>query len=358
MSLSKEPATTLLSAADRKLAAAKGNQYRKRNEFLFQTSDRLAWKQKFTATSTVRGGARGLTDPVVLYKAATKRVTAYSKEIYALEQTGVNRLGTYYLSKHLFNLSFTHDPYLKEPVPLKSRQSIEVLYQLGNFHRDIRGGECSGLFLRPLTIMTDKKTFSTHGWTILQRDIAGLIADLEISLPVETDTLKDDGWFYALYPFPGTQRPFVETSFVQNLFDELTVSGYLRKQHHPPDDPIYKVTTDPPKTENVFNDDWVFLFGRNTKTSETEAETKHFSQALLRDVIIQQNSSLYYGPLLMYCHGCGCEVVFGASTETMEERFDLRWYDLGSADPRTVSTAQGSHTLCYGCESGESLILI
>ena len=292
MSLSKEPATTLLSAADRKLAAAKGNQYRKRNEFLFQTSDRLAWKQKFTATSTVRGGARGLTDPVVLYKAATKRVTAYSKEIYALEQTGVNRLGTYYLSKHLFNLSFTHDPYLKEPVPLKSRQSIEVLYQLGNFHRDIRGGECSGL------------------------------------------------------------------SFVQNLFDELTVSGYLRKQHHPPDDPIYKVTTDPPKTENVFNDDWVFLFGRNTKTSETEAETKHFSQALLRDVIIQQNSSLYYGPLLMYCHGCGCEVVFGASTETMEERFDLRWYDLDSADPRTVSTAQGSHTLCYGCESGESLILI
>lgn len=91
------------------------------------------WKTEMLSPQAVMGGVRSMLKPCLLYRAPMKQVSKFGKETYALEITGTNHLGDYYLSKHLFNISFPHDPYLRsEPNKLVNRSSLEAVYQLGN----------------------------------------------------------------------------------------------------------------------------------------------------------------------------------------------------------------------------------
>jgi len=75
--------------------------------FLHEKQERSdSWKEKLLTPQSIMGGVHSMHSPRLLYKAPLKRVNKYSKEIFALELSGVNHLGEYYLSKHLFNASF------------------------------------------------------------------------------------------------------------------------------------------------------------------------------------------------------------------------------------------------------------
>jgi len=82
-----------------------------KNEWQRKRND--SWKERLLTPQAIVGGVRGMHSPHLLYKAPMKRVNKFSKEIYAVELSGVNNLGQYYLSKHLFNTSFLCDPFLK-----------------------------------------------------------------------------------------------------------------------------------------------------------------------------------------------------------------------------------------------------
>ena len=158
-----------------------------------------------------------------------KRVTKFGKEIYALETNAINHLGAYHLSKHLFNLSFLHDPNLRESKS-HERGSIEVVYQLANFHRMDSRQAYDGLFLHPMTIACDSGTRSSHSWQTLQASIEPLIADVEISIPDTASNSPEAGWFYPLLPYPGHRQPFPDRSFLTSNYEQLDASAKLKKK--------------------------------------------------------------------------------------------------------------------------------
>lgn len=180
------------------------------------------WKNNIVTPQAIMGGICGLDLPCLLYKAPLKRVTKYSKEIYALELSSVNHLGQYYLSKHLFNISFRHNPYLKMvPGRLASRSTIEAVYQLANYHRLKDGIEHCGLFLRCMVLTCDRATREYHGWSSLQTEIEPLISDVEISLPdIDREEAKK-GYFYPLLPPAGQCRPYPNVKFVNSIYYQL-----------------------------------------------------------------------------------------------------------------------------------------
>ena len=138
-----------------------GGKNKTRNWRLFDDASKAKnWKTDLLYPQAVMGGYRSLADPLILYKASQKRVLKYSRETHALEMTGINHLGAYHLSKHLFNLSFLHDPYLHEISKVRSR--IEVIYQLGNYHLNDKGNISEGLFLRPMVIQYCEKVMQTN----------------------------------------------------------------------------------------------------------------------------------------------------------------------------------------------------
>ena len=92
----------------------------KKNQAAFSANDQTSpWRDNLLSPNAVMGGVRNMEKPVVLYKAASKRVTLYSRDTYALELNGVGEFGAYYLSKHIFNLSFLHDPFFRRSNPTK-----------------------------------------------------------------------------------------------------------------------------------------------------------------------------------------------------------------------------------------------
>ena len=153
-----------------------------------------------------------------------------TKEIYALELSGVNHLGEYYLSKHLFNISFLHDPYLKTlPHRVESRSTIEVVYQLGNYRLQ-DGIDHSGLFLRCMLVTRDRGTQEFHGWNYLQTVIEPLVADVEISLPDVGYEEAKKGYSYPLLPPVGQRKPYTDVKFVDSIYNQLESSGFLEKK--------------------------------------------------------------------------------------------------------------------------------
>ena len=191
---------------------------------VFILKNTKGWKNQLLSPQAVMGGLRALSEPVIWYKAAMKRVTKFGKEIYALETNAINHLGAYHLSKHLFNLSFLHDPYLRESKS-HERGSIEVVYQLANFHRMDSRQAYDGLFLRPMTIACDSGTRSSHSWQTLQASIEPLIADVEISIPDTASNSPEAGWFYPLLPYPGHRQPFPDRSFLTSNYKQLDASA-------------------------------------------------------------------------------------------------------------------------------------
>lgn len=216
-------------------------------------SKRKEWKNDILTPQAIMGGVRGLKQPCLLYKAPLKQVTKYSKEIYALELSGVNHLGEYYLSKHLFNISFLHDAYLKSlPARLASRSTIEVVYQLGNYHCLQDGIDHSGLFLRCMVMTCDRASQEYHGWSNLQTAIEPVIADVEISLPdVDYEEAKK-GYFYPLLPPAGQRRPHPDARFVDSIYRQLEASGYLEKKQEADGSCKYRISKDgPPVEKNI-----------------------------------------------------------------------------------------------------------
>ena len=236
---------------------------------------RREWKNKILTPQAIMGGVHGLDLPCVLYKAPVKRVNKYSKEIYALELSGVNHLGEFYLSKHLFNISFLCDPYLKTlPSRVASRSTIEVFYQLGNYHHLQDGINHSGLFLHCMLVTCDRGTQEFHGWNHLQTVIEPLVADVEISLPdVDYEEAKK-GYFYPLLPPAGQRKPYADAKFVDSIYYQLESSGFLEKKQEDDGGHKYRVTAGGPPVEKIpeFTDDWLFEYGRNVRTSQHREE--------------------------------------------------------------------------------------
>ena len=117
----------------------------------------------------------------------------------------------------------------------------------------------------------------------------------------------------------------------------------------------YRLAVEGPVVENIntYADDWRFQYGRNTHTSKVEEETTVFSQAILKDVVLHQNSNSYYGPLKLHCYGCSHQTMFGAPNAAFEERFEMRWYNLDLDDPRTDIVKMENPYFCENCEEGE-----
>lgn len=319
----------------------------------FNDSEKKHWKGRFTDSQAVVGGLRGTQQPVILYKAPCKRVTSYAKEIFSLETGGVNRLGNYFLSKHLFNLSFLQDPFLQRNDG-SSQVSLETIYQLGNYHRLHR----EGLFLQPLLICTSSTLLEQYGWETLQGVIDDLTNDVEISLPrklLRHGNDEDEGWFYPLLPPSGRRPPFPDVSFVQDVFDQLVKNGYLEKAIEPCGETRYRIKTNQADGNSVSpTDDWNFGFGRNTRLSEWKTENSFFLEVILKDIVLQKNSSNYFGPLKIFCYGCGRPTFYQPHPYTpLEDVMELNWYDLNLEDPRSEMVKSDEHQFCHTCEQGE-----
>ena len=319
----------------------------KKNQAAFSANDQTSpWRDNLLSPNAVMGGVRNMEKPVVLYKAASKRVTLYSRDTYALELNGVGEFGAYYLSKHIFNLSFLHDPFFRRSNPTKKRQSIEVLYQLGNYHQHTSETGAVGLFPRPTLILTDQITFADHGWLFLQQLIHDLTNDLEISLPDCSKHAKD-GWFVPLPPFPGHKKPFPGAEFVTAMYDQLRDTGYLEEIEEA-GEKTYRHAQSPPVIESssTFNDDWRFQYGRVTPASQIKSELEWHVQTMQKDVVLHVNSFEYYGPLTMFCYGCGDHMQY------RRENLDgIDWYDLHRPDPR--SALRQTTSFCDNCQEGE-----
>ena len=262
-------------------------------------------------------------------------------------------MGEYYLSKHLFNISFLHDPYLKSlPARLASRSTIEVVYQLGNYHRLQDGIDHSGLFLRCMVVTCDRASQEYHGWSNLQTAIEPVIADVEISLPDVDYGEAKKGYFYPLLPPTGQHRPYPDAKFVDSIYRQLEASGYLKKQQEEDSSFKYRISKDGPPVEKTseFPDDWLFEYGRNTKTSEHHEEDPTFLDAIKRDIVIHKNSHFYFGPLEMYCYGCGKLAQLSAPYEDPEYSKEMKWYDLTLDDPRAEKMEDTDPFFCTNCE--------
>ena len=326
-----------------------------RNWRLFSQSEKAKnWKNDLLYPQAVMGGYRSLSKPSILYKSAQKRVMKYSRETYALEMTGTNHLGTYHLSKHLFNLSFLKDPYLRDD----QKSSIEVVYQLANYRLDEHLSASEGLFLRPMVIACDD-TKKNHSWLELQNAIRPFTDDVEISLPFQhADDREDEHWFYPLVPLADSTRAGVDPSFVTNVYSHLTRAGFLQRKEDPGGESRYRVLGVLPTVDETFTypDDWRFGYGRHTGATESEYQQSNelFLEVIHKDIVLHQNSSKYYGPLKMHCYGCGNKTFVTDATRPLEDRLGIEWYDLGLIDPRTRILAQEEKSiLCELCEGGE-----
>lgn len=294
------------------------------------------------------GGICGLDLPCLLYKAPLKRVTKYSKEIYALELSGVNHLGQYYLSKHLFNISFRHNPYLKMvPGRLASRSTIEAVYQLANY-RLKDGIEHCGLFLRCMVLTCDRATREYHGWSSLQTEIEPLISDVEISLSDVDHEEAKKGYFYPLLPPAGQRQPYPDAKFVNSIYYQLEASGYLEKKQDDDGGCKYRIRMDGPpvNTAAEFPDDWLFEYGRNVKTSKHHEEDLTFLDAIKKDIVLHKNSDFYFRPLAMYCYGCGHLKQLSAPYQDPEYAKEMKWYDLTLDDPRAEKMEAADPFFC------------
>ena len=315
---------------------------------------RREWKNKILTPQAIMGGVRGLDLPCVLYKAPVKRVNKYSKEIYALELSGVNHLGEYYLSKHLFNISFLRDPYLKTlPSRVASRSTIEVVYQLGNYHRLQDGIDHSGLFLHCMLVTCDRGTQEFHGWNHLQTVIEPLVADVEISLPdVDYEEAKK-GYFYPLLPPAGQRKPYADAKFVDSIYYQLESSGFLEKKQEDDGGHKYRVSAGGPPVEKTpeFTDDWLFEYGRNVRTSQHREEDLIFIDCIKRDIVLHKNSDFYFGPLEMYCYGCGQLKQLSSHFHDPESGTEMEWYDLTLDDPRSEKMEAVDPFFCVNCEA-------
>lgn len=207
-----------------------GQKNRNKNLLLFDKTE-PEWKSQLLSPQAVVGGIRSMVKPCLLYRAPSKRITKYGKDTYALEMTGVNHLGNYYLSKHLFNLSFLHDPFLRQERHRQvNRSSIEVAYQVGNYWNLERGVTQCGLFLRPITVMCDRGTLEQHGWYSLQTAIEPLVEDIDISLAAVDHEEAARGYFSELLPNWGRKKPSPDTTFVLSIYQQLEAASYLEKK--------------------------------------------------------------------------------------------------------------------------------
>lgn len=339
----------------------KGNVYKAKNweNFTKNTDGYQMWKTNLLSPQAVLGGIRMQTNQAVLYKSSTKRVTNYSKGSYrAQEHSGVNHLGHYFLSKHLFNLSFLRDPYDKTP---SKRQSIEVVYQLGNYARREDGDYHCGLFLRPLLVTTNATTLDFHGWRTMQSTISSLVEDVDLSLPDHTISTPKTGYFFPLIPVVGHQQPYPDGSFIRAIYDQLVAVRYLIEAPSTSTIPTLDVSycisqRDPPAVDSMetFPDEWCFGYGRNSGTSPIVDETMAFLDAIRPDVALHQNSSTYFGPLSMACYGCGGKTPMTPSIHTTaDDQLALRWFDLTIDDPRSQFVESQEDYFCNECRHGE-----
>lgn len=327
-----------------------------RNWRLFSQSEKAKnWKTDLLYPQAVVGGYRSMAKPHILYKSAQKRVMKYSRETYALEMTGVNHLGVYHLSKHLFNLSFLKDPYLRD----EQRSSIEVVYQLANYHLVKPEDTDEGLFLRPMVVVCDDDTKRNHPWSELQKAIRPLTDDVEISLPFRHgDDKEDEHWFYPLVPLANSTKAYVDPSFVTNVYSHLVNAQFLQRKEDPGNESRYRIRGSLPIADETFTfpDDWRFGYGRHTGHVDTDYSQSNeiFSEVINKDIVLHQNSSKYYGPLKMHCYGCGNKTFVRDDNTLPEDRLGMEWYDLDLTDPRTrILVEEKKNILCELCEGGE-----
>ena len=327
-----------------------------RNWRLFSQSEKArSWKTDLLYPQAVMGGYRSMAKPNILYKSVQKRVMKYSRDTYALEMTGVNHLGVYFLSKHLFNLSFLKDPYLRD----EPKSSIEVVYQLANYHLEEGDTISEGLFLRPSVVVCDDDTKRNHNWLELQNNIRHLTDDVEISLPfVHENDKEGEHWFYPLIPLATNSRAAIDPSFISNIYTHLTNASFLERKEDPAGESRYRVLSNQPTIDETFTfpDDWHFAYGRHAGDPESayQESNKIFLEVINKDVVLHQNSRQYYGPLKMHCYGCGNKTFVTANDTSHEDRLGMEWYSLEAVDPRTQLLINEQKTiLCELCEGGE-----
>lgn len=131
------------------------------------------------------------------------------------------------------------------------------------------------------------------------------------------------------------------------MYDQLRDTGYLEEIEEA-GEKTYRHAQSPPVIESssTFNDDWRFQYGRVTPASQIKSELEWHVQTMQKDVVLHVNSFEYYGPLTMFCYGCGDHMQY------RRENLDgIDWYDLHRPDPR--SALRQTTSFCDNCQEGE-----